>query len=97
MLKKVLKKVLKEKSPQKSPFFYFFEFKTFIEKCDYVGVCWSQEPTQEKTSQEGLVCLHHREGPLYLLTGVRGKERGGGVFLVCPAHVSSHGWCVCCG
>ena len=33
LLRKVLKKVLKEKSPQKipkKPFFYFFEFKTFV-------------------------------------------------------------------
>ena len=50
-----------------------------------VGVCWGQGhlPTQEKTSQEGLVCLHHREGSLSLqLTGAGGKERGGGVFRV---------------
>ena len=48
-----------------------------------VGVCWSQRqlPTQEKTSQEGLVCLHHREGSLSLqLTGSGGKEGRGGLF-----------------
>ena len=46
----------------------------------FVGVCWSQGhfPTQEKTSQEGPVRLHHREGSLPLqLTGAGGKKRGG--------------------
>ena len=62
-----------------------------------VGVCWSQRqlPTQEKTSQEGLVCLHHREGSLSLqLTGAGGKERGGGGYLEFSfaVYFSSQGW-----
>ena len=48
-----------------------------------IGVRWSQGylPTKKETSQEGLVCLHHRESSLPLqLTGSGGKEGRGGLF-----------------
>ena len=69
--------------------FHLQVLKNIVASCPFfthcVGVCWSlgHVPAQKETLQEGLVCLHHREGSLPLqLIGVGGKERGGDVFVV---------------